>query len=304
MVLANTIVSTLLLTAVGLRKHRPRWVFRIGEIKDFLRFGYFQLGERTINYFVGQFDTLLIGRFLGAGPLGIYSMAKGVTQRPAQIISPVVTKVTFPYMAQLQNDNTELKKAYLNTLNYLSSVNFPIYAAIAILAEPLVLILFGNKWESAIPLVRILALFNMVASAYSPVGSLLLAKGRTDLGFYWNLGYAVVAPFVIYAGSFWGATGIATAILLYYVAMSLPFYWILIKRLLVITAWEYHVAIALPLALTLAGCIMPLLAFLVWGGGVVPLSIGTAAGGVMYIAASFRFNPSFPNALKSFMPRP
>jgi O-antigen/teichoic acid export membrane protein len=300
MVLTNNLISTVLLVVLGKKLYVPQFVFRIKEIKSFLWFGYFQLGERTLNYFAGQFDALFIGKFLGSSPLGIYSMGKGLTQRPAQIILPVVTKVAFPYMARLQNDNEPLKKAYLNTLQHLCSVNFPIYAAMAILAEPIVMLMFGPKWRDAIPIVRILAIFNIFASGYSPVGSLLLAKGRTDLGFYWNLANALITPCCIYIGSFWGLQGIAWAYVVMYFAMLIPFYNILIKNLLVIHWWEYHKALVVPLSITISACIIPLFFSLVITDLIIRTILVICSGLTVYYFLTAQYNNGFLKAVKQF----
>ncbi len=164
----------------GLKEYKPSFVFKVGKIKEFLSFGAYQMGEKSINYFNSQVDTILIGKLLGMEALGIYSIAKQLIMRPAQVINPIITKVTFPTMAKVQEDTERLKKIYLKTMNYLSSINFPIYAFLFVMAPDLVPLIFGDKWYEAIVIVQILSIYGAIRST----GSLLLA----NWGFYWNLG--------------------------------------------------------------------------------------------------------------------
>ncbi len=57
-------------------------------------------------------------------------------------------------MSKVQEDRDKMKNIYYKTLKYLSLVNFPIYIIMAILAAPLVNILFGSQWQGAIILFK------------------------------------------------------------------------------------------------------------------------------------------------------
>lgn len=248
--LAGVIVQTALYMITGYRQHRPAFVFNIHEVKAFLGFGVYQMAEKTINYFNTQVDTLLIGKLLGTEILGIYSVAKQLIMRPAQVINPIVTKVTFPLMAKLQDDQEKLKNIYLKTLYYLSTVNFPIYALIIIFAPELVTLLMGNQWTAAIPIIQILSLYGAIRSTGNPVGSLLLAKGKVKLGFYWNLGLFFYIPISIYAGSYGGIVGISWSLVFLALSLVIPNWYFLVKPLCDVGFMEYHKTILLPALIT------------------------------------------------------
>ena len=220
--IAGVVIQTIQFMVLGLREHKPSFIFRASEIKEFMSFGAYQMGERTINYFNYQIDTLLIGKLLGAEALGIYSIAKQLIMRPAQIFNPIITKVTFPMMAKIQDDTVRLKNIYLRTIHYLSSVNFPIYALMIVLAPELVMILFGDKWMEAVPIVQILSIFGALRSTGNPIGSLLLAKGKAKLGFYWNLGLFFYVPLGVYISSQWGLIGVSWGLVLIMASLMIP----------------------------------------------------------------------------------
>ena len=237
---------------LGIRTHRPSLLFKYREITPMISFGMFQMGERAINYFNSQFDVLLIGKLLGVEALGIYTVAKNLAMRPAQIINPIVTKVTFPVMAKVQNDTVRLKNIYLKTINYLSSLNFPVYILMALLAEPIIVTLFGEKWHESIIILQILSVYAALRSTGNPIGSLQLAKGRADLGFYWNLGLFFFIPLTIYIGSHWGLDGVAYSLLGLMVFLMTPNWYFMVKPLCGAGFKEYFWQILQPMLFAVA----------------------------------------------------
>jgi O-antigen/teichoic acid export membrane protein len=245
--LTNVTVSSIILMLKGLKDNKPTFTYYHDDIKDLIGFGLFQMGEKTVNYFNSQFDVILIGKLLGVEALGVYSIAKNLVMKPAQLINPIITKVTFPIMSKVQNDNKQLKNIYLKTINYLCSINFPIYFVIALVAEPLVIILFGSQWVEAILILQILSFYFMFRSICNPVGSLQLAKGRADMGFYWNLGLFSFIPLAIYIGSFNGLVGVAISLLSLQVFLNFPNWYFMVRRLCGADFFEYFSSIRAPL---------------------------------------------------------
>jgi O-antigen/teichoic acid export membrane protein len=248
--LTSTTLTSILFVYFGIQKHKPMLIYKYSEIKSFFSFGLFQVGEHILNYFSSQFDVILIGKLLGTDTLGIYSVAKNLAMRPMQVINPIITRVTFPLMAKVQDDNKELKNIYLKSLNYLSAVNFPIYMLIALLAEPIISIIFGNKWHSASDILQILCFYAMFRSIGNPIGTLQLAKGRADMGFYWDLGVFVLFPISIYIGTTWGLIGVSYGMLIIMIVQILLMWIFMIKKLCGASFTEYIKSFGIALVLS------------------------------------------------------
>lgn len=244
--LAGAMIQTVMFMNIGLQEHKPSFVLKLNEIKEFLSFGAYQMGERTINYFNYQIDTMLIGKLLGMEALGIYTIAKQIIIRPAQIINPIITKVTFPTMAKIQDDPVRLKNIYLKTINYLSSVNFPIYAFILIFAHDIVMIMFGEKYIEAIYIMQILSIWGALRSTGSPIGSLLLAKGKAKWGFWWNFALFFYVPVGIFVGSYWGITGVSWGLVAIIISLIVPNWYFLVNKLCHAEFAEYFKQIFIP----------------------------------------------------------
>lgn len=203
------------------------------DLKGYIGFGLYQMGERSVNYFNANLDYLLIGALLGAKSLGYYTLAYNLVLRPSSMINPTITKVAFPVFAKVKNNTDKLKKGYLKVIQLLSSVNFPMMVGLAAVAPLAVPVIFGEQWMPSIVLIQILTIVGLLQSINNPVGSLLLAKGRADLGFKWNVGLMITQIPGLYIGAKLGGTvGVAIAFAVLLGIYSIFIYIILIRTLI------------------------------------------------------------------------
>lgn len=187
----GTLLQSLLTHGVfavsGLRSYRVLWHFRLGEIKDLLRIGGYQLSTQVVDYAATKLDVFLIGRFFSAEILGVYNLAKELLYKTVQLVNPIVTGVAAPAFARFQDDKPKMRDAYGRVLTLLSFVNFPIFFAVFLFAEPITLLLYGEGMLEMVWFVRVLSMWGLLQSVGSPASILMVSLGRTDLGFYWTL---------------------------------------------------------------------------------------------------------------------
>jgi O-antigen/teichoic acid export membrane protein len=231
--LAGTSLRVLLLSYWGWKSWRPRLHFSKQDLRRYISFGLYQMGDKAVNYFNSNLDYLLIGSMLGAKALGYYTLAYNLILRPSVMINPIITKVAFPVFSKIQNDTEKLKDSYLKVLQLLSAVNFPFIVGLAVVAPVAVPVIFGEAWLPSIILIQILSVVGLLRSTGNPVGSLLLAKGRADLGFKWNLGLMITQVPGLYLGiKLGGIVGMAIAFAILMCIYSALNYSVLIRTLL------------------------------------------------------------------------
>lgn len=258
--LVATAVSTTLLVYLGFKDYRPKFLFSIRSIKEggFLSFGLYQMGEKLINYFNSNFDTILIGKILGMDVLGLYNIAKTLAMKPYQIINPIITKVAFPTFAKVQNETERLKRAYLKVIEALANVNAMIYGLMIVLAHPLIEFAFGSDWLEAVPVFQLLSIVALCNSIGNPVGSLQLAKGKADWGFYWNLGMFIFMPITIWFGGKYGIYGVALALAIFKAVVTFLISWKLFINPLTKTSFqEYTWSFTKPILLATVTGVLP-----------------------------------------------
>jgi len=293
--LTSAVISTALLVVIGLKDYRPSFIFSMRSMKgsDFFSFGFYQMGEKLTNYFNTSVDTLIIGKILGMEFLGLYEIAKNLAFRPYQIINPIITKVAFPAFAKVQGNLPRLKKAYLNVLSVLSSINVPLHFAMIVLANPLIQVVFGVEWKAAVPIFQLLTIGALCSSIGNPVGALQLAVGRADWGFHWNFGRFCVLPIIIWVGAKFGIIGVATSLAIFRIITTIYLSWELyIKKLTHASYMEYLGTFSKSILL---GCIssIPAFIFLELNSTLniyIELLVGGGIYSIIYIALNLKFN--------------
>jgi O-antigen/teichoic acid export membrane protein len=161
----------------------------------------FQLNQNT--------DNVLVGRFLGAAPLGAYALAYNVILVPFSRLASPLHDVLYPIFSRLQDDRARMRSVWLRTMRLLAAVAIPAMLGLVVVAPDLVDVVFGEKWHDAAPVMRILAWVGALYVVQGLNSVLLQAIGRTQL----LVRYAVVS-FAVGLGSFllglhWGIVGVA-----------------------------------------------------------------------------------------------
>lgn len=244
--LLQYLVQNALYLVLGLKKYGLRFHFNFNETTPFLKIGMYQVGGQIINYFNRDMDILLIGKFFNPDILGGYSLAKQLVSRPAQILNPILLKVASPALAKFQENMEQLKTNYLKLIGWVGKLNFVVYGAIVLLAPIIVKLFYGPGFEEIVPLVRILSFYMMFRAIGNPVGSLVIATGKTHLEFLWNMITLLVLPIFIYSGSIMGIEEVAWALTLAMAILFIPSWRLLVYKMTGATFKEYLWAIVKP----------------------------------------------------------
>lgn len=204
--LCGTAAGSAILIVCGWRagSTRPRFHFRWADLTGYLSFGLYRTGAMSVNFLNLRVAQLFVGLLLGAQALGYYSVAANLVLQPIQRLNPVLTRVAFPVFSEVQNDVARLKRGYLRVVRLLMLLNAPALLGMAAVAPTAVPLLLGERWVAAIPLVQVLAFYALLRSLGSVSGSLLMARGRADWAFAWNVGVLLVTPPTVYLASLSG----------------------------------------------------------------------------------------------------
>ncbi len=292
----STLLASLfsnLIFFLSMRKHhRIQFHFKIFEIKPFLKIGMYQTGGQILNYFNTQFDVIIIGKVLGTEALGIYNLAKNLAMRPAQIINPIITKISAPLLSKMQDDALRLKNSYLLIVRLLSLTNFPIYFFIALMASPILSIVYGMNDVNMVYILALLSFYYMLRSIGNPIGGLVIAKGRTDIEFYWNVGMFIFFPVCVYIGSQYSVLGAAFAQLLMMVLNYVPGWYFLVRKLISVSLGEFARQSSTFLLFSLTSSIITyfFVRLVPFQSNILIVLVGLTCFGLTYIASLFLFD--------------
>ncbi|WP_394138416.1 MOP flippase family protein [Cytobacillus oceanisediminis] len=291
--LVSACIKVLILISVGARNFKPQFYFKKSDIDDYISFGFYQMGERTLNYFNKNLDFIVIGKFLGPEALGFYTLAYNIIILPVSKINPIITRVAFPVFSKIQSHNYKLKQGYLKVLDILSLINFPIFIGIAATSTLFIPTIFGEEWSTSIILIQILAGVGLLRSTGNPAGSLLLAKGRADLGFKWNLFLMFTQVPGIIIGLYLGnVVGVAIAYLLLEMLYSVLNYRVIIRTLLGPCLGQYIRSMwpSLWVSMVMGGFVILISSIFSIDNSLLNLFIQVIVGILIYLLLIFRIN--------------
>jgi len=180
-----------------------------------------------------------------------------------------------------------MKRGYCKLVNYISMLSFPMLAGMFVVAPEFVRLVYGERWAPSIIVLQIFCITGAFKSLGNLAGPILLAKGRADIGFYWNVFAAIMLSIAVIVGVNWGIVGVAVAILI----LQVPFFFIIqpiVNRLIDLKFSQYFEAIQLPFVcsvMMLAG-IIPL-RMILGNINVLLLFITTVTVGVIICTVSY-----------------
>ncbi len=190
-----------------------RWVPGLPDLRsdvgDMIRFGSDLIAFNFINYFARNMDNVLIGRFHGSGPLGLYSKAYQLLMMPVINLRDPLISVALPALSRLQDDMGRYRDYYLKSLSILSFVSMPLVMIMLIYSDQIIYLLLGPQWMGASEIFKILALSAFIQPISGTTGMVMISTGRSRL--YLKLGLLntiIVCGFFV-AGIPWGAKGVA-----------------------------------------------------------------------------------------------
>lgn len=172
------IALCLLLTLIIFR-WRPNFVLDKKLMQRHLGFATSNITEQILNFITRNADTILISRFLGANPMGIYDRANKFLTLPITQISGVFTKMMLPTMIHHKDDN-QISNTYLKICALISLVSFPMMLGLFAVAEDFTILLFGIHWKGMIPLLKIFCIISLFQSISSVGHSIYYLKNKAD----------------------------------------------------------------------------------------------------------------------------
>ena len=160
---------------------KPSFIFDKASFKKHFNFGYKMTITGIMEIFYKNIYILIIGKYYSVLLLGFYSRAESVSQLPVSNISAVINKVTYPMFASINDDNVKLKQVYKTLMQQVLFWNAPTLIFLAVIAEPLFIFLFTDKWLPATPFFQILCISGIMYPLHSYNLNILKVKGRSDL---------------------------------------------------------------------------------------------------------------------------
>jgi O-antigen/teichoic acid export membrane protein len=177
--LINAFINTIILFFI--LPWRPKKEFSIVRFKSLFSYGWKILASDLIQTLYNDLRGLAIGKKYSPSDLSYYNRGQHFTSLIVTNVDASITKVLFPAISACQDDTIVVKNMTRRSIKISSFIMAPLLIGLAIVAEPLILLMLTEKWIHTVPYLQILCLANLFQPMHSANLQAIKAIGHSDV---------------------------------------------------------------------------------------------------------------------------
>lgn len=176
--LSRQLCNTVLLWIYN--KWVPKLEFSRASFRELFSYGGKLMLSGIIDTLCNELTVIVVGRLYSSATLGQYSRAKQFSSIFSSNLSTIMSRVTYPVLSEMRNDEERLMANYRTLIKSLMLVTGLGTVIIASCAKPIILILIGSKWTEAILYLQLLAFVEITIPLKNVNLNILQVYGRSD----------------------------------------------------------------------------------------------------------------------------
>jgi O-antigen/teichoic acid export membrane protein len=209
--LTTTMINALL--AVYFRPKFFPWLPGLSEIKRVLSFGSKLTASTLVSDLSTSATELLIGKLQSLAAAGLYSRAAGLVLMFYRLFVDAVVAVCLPWFAKQSREQGTFVEPFIKATSYVTALGWSFCLAMIFLAQPVVRVLYGDQWDQAVDLARVLAFAIALNVPASLCGTALLSTGAVDRIAKLTVICSLQSIFVVALGASQGLMGLGVAMI-------------------------------------------------------------------------------------------
>lgn len=166
---------------------RPILVFSRESFKGLFGFGGYMLLSHLFGTLSNEIQGLLVGRMFTPATLGLYNQAYRLEGSAATATSSIIDQVTYPVLSQLQDDKKALQAAMKRFIQIPAYVCSLIMMILIVVAEPLIVLLYSDKWIDCVPYFQVLCTAGLAVCLQGSANNSIAAIGKSNVFFVWSI---------------------------------------------------------------------------------------------------------------------
>lgn len=207
----------------AMHPYRPR--LSLVRAKDYLRFARSVIPYNAAFFLTGKADVFVVGGISNSTGLGMYNVAADLSSTFTREVVGTIGRGLLPNYAKLTASHERLVEVFLTVLGVTAILAMALGLGLAAVASDFVLVLLGEQWEDAAPIVFWLSIYGTIVCVLETLGGhILIVKGMERLSavlMLCRLGFLI--PFIVIA-SIQGTLNAVAAACACSAAFALPIY--------------------------------------------------------------------------------
>lgn len=159
----------------------PNFKFSRQSFSYMWGFGWKLLASSLIDTIWNQLYQVVVGKCYSPATLGQYSRSKEYASIFSTNINSIVGRVSFPVLAEIQDDKQRLLGAYRRIIKTTMFVTAICMISIGAIAEPMIYCLIGPQWHQAATFLPLICLSMSLYPLHAINLNMLKVQGRSDL---------------------------------------------------------------------------------------------------------------------------
>ena len=206
-------VTTSVILLWGMSSWRPTLEFSWRSLKGLFAFGGMVALSSLFDTIYTNILSFVLGKWYTSSDLGYYTQARKLEQVPTGTLSKIVSNVTFPVLSSIQESPARFLSGVRHCLKSVMFLNVPIMVLLVVIARPLILLLYGSRWEVSSSYFQILCIGGVFFTMNSLNVTIIKALGKGKVYFVTQVSKRVLSILLIFLSLFLGKAGIIDGVL-------------------------------------------------------------------------------------------
>lgn len=179
--LAQLIVREIMINIViwGKTTWLPNIAFSPKALKQLWGYGFNMFLAEMLDTLFEKADYLIIGKLFPAATLGFFHQAKQLNQFVIEYSSGSLMSVLFPVLSKIQNDLVRFQRVFNKSTGIISFVTMLLLGSLYVVADELIMLLLGEKWEPSIFYFKIILLSGFAYPISALMVNVLSSRGKS-----------------------------------------------------------------------------------------------------------------------------
>ena len=206
---------------------RPTLTFSWSSVRELYCFGWKVSATSVLNQAYADLQGLLIGKFYSRADLAFVNKGRHIPVLISGLVQGSLTRVSFSALSKLQNEPDRMCNAMRRMIRTTTFLIYPMMVVLGVLAGPIIELLYGEKWLSAVPFLQVTCFAALLRPFDTVNMQAIMARGRSDLYFKLmllrrSLGLAILLSTIHFGVFVFVATATFTVVPLGVIINTLP----------------------------------------------------------------------------------
>lgn len=195
-------------------KWRPKLTFSINRVGNLFSYGWKILVSYLIDTIYMNLRGLIVGKVYTSNMLAFYNRGDQFPQLIVNNLNGSIQSVMLPTLSAEQENIKRVKELVRRSIVTSSFLIFPLMIGLAVVGEPLIIILLTDKWLPCVPFMQIFCLSYALWPIHTSNLQAINALGRSDIFLKLEIIKKILGVIILIISMFYGVYAIALGQLL------------------------------------------------------------------------------------------